>query len=125
METIESPPIPPPETPDTKRKLQPELETPRQQPIPVYDAAEEARQKKLNQDAIDRMALKEFESMCRGKAEARRRENEEERQRIREEVEENEERYWEKRNLDSEIFIRKPSTAYMQMTRPGPTMRSY
>ena len=52
------------------------------------------------------MALKEFESMGRGKAEARRRENEEERHRIREEVEENEERYWEKRNLDSENFYK-------------------
>ena len=39
LEEVESPPIPPQETPDTKRKLQPELETPRQQPIPVYDAS--------------------------------------------------------------------------------------
>ena len=110
METIESPPIPPPETPDTKRKLQPELETPRQQPIPVYDASEEARKKELNQAAIDRMALKEFESMGQGKAEARRRENEEERQRIREAFEENDERYWEKHNLDSAMFFKEAAT---------------
>ena len=125
MQTRESPPIPPPETPDTKRKLQPELETPRQQHIPVYDAAEEARKKLLNKDAIDRMALKDFESMGRGKAELRRRENAEERRYIQDELDREQSEEELKRNFDNVFFIRRPSTAYMQMTRPGPTMRSY
>ena len=42
-----SPAVTPHETPDIKRKLQPELETPKQQPIPVYDAATEARKAEL------------------------------------------------------------------------------
>ena len=54
----ESPPIQPQETPDTKLKLQPELETPRQQPIPVYDAATEARKAELDEAAKKYMADK-------------------------------------------------------------------
>ena len=50
-DAIESPPFPPQETPDTKRKLQPDLETPKQQPIPVYDAATEARKAELDKAA--------------------------------------------------------------------------
>ena len=105
LQTSESPPLPPPETPDTKRKLQPELETPRQQPIPVYDAAEEARKRKLDQDAKDRMALKEFESMGRGKAELRRRENAEERRFIQEEIDRDEREEELKRNFDNVFFL--------------------
>ena len=100
----ESPPIPPQKTPDTKRKLQPELETPKQQPIPVYDAATEARKLELDQAANQYMADNEFESMGRGNAETRYRDNQYERQRIQEELDEDDNRYWEKHNLDSAIF---------------------
>ena len=61
----QSPAVPPHETPDTKRKLQPELETPEQQPIPVYDAATEARKAELDKAAKKWMADKEYESMGR------------------------------------------------------------
>ena len=46
--------------PETKRKLQPELDTPRQQLIPVYDAATEARKAELDQAAKKYMADKDF-----------------------------------------------------------------
>ena len=61
---------PPHETPDTKRKLRPELEKPKQQPIPVYDAATEARKAEFDKAARKWMADKEYESKRRGKAEA-------------------------------------------------------
>ena len=72
----------------------------------MYDAAEEARKRKLDQDAKDRMALKEFESMGRGKAELRRRENAEERLFIQEEIDREEREEELKRNFDNLFFYK-------------------
>ena len=66
----ESPAVTLLETPDTKRKLQPELETLKKNPIPVYDAATVARNAELDKAAKKWMADKEQESMGRGKDEA-------------------------------------------------------
>ena len=72
----------------------------------MYDAAEEARKRELNQVAKDRMALKEFESMGRGKAELRRRENAEERRYIQEEIDREEAEEERKRNFDNLFFYK-------------------
>ena len=50
------------------------------------------------------MADKEHESMGRGNAEAAYEERKYEHQRIQEELDEDEQRYWEKHNLDSAMF---------------------
>ena len=76
----------------------------------MYDAATEARKAELDQAGKTYMAEKKFESIGRGKSEARHRDAQYERQRIREELEEDDERYWEKQNLDSAILFKEAAT---------------
>ena len=85
--------------------IQPELETPLQKPIPVYDAATEARKAELDKAARKRMAEKDFESIGRGKAEVAYEERKYEKQRLQEERDEDEQCEWDERDLDNTIFF--------------------
>ena len=85
----------------------------------MYDAAEEARKKELNQAAKDRMALKDFESMGRGKADLRRRENVKERRYIQDEIDREEREEELKRNFDNVIFYKE---AVDRLHADDPTM---
>ena len=77
-----------------------------QQPIPLYDASKEARKAELDQAAKKYMADKEFESMGRGKAEARYRDAQYERHCIQEELDRDEAEEEQKRNFDNLVFYK-------------------